>query len=242
MKRIIGILFALCILLGIQPSAADAANWQAVYVTNTYQYQVDVDSVQKLGGEQYRVTERGVKNDGTVLSQAVCEYKAEQDAPLTYYGKSRTLSVLKDGKMVETNSTSFEPVYPWNKLRACTLAALNNAYGSKIVKAPQWESFYQDAQCECFMDMSSIVKQGDVYGAWVQVYLPALKKEGKYPYVNTRMEYKQDAGGTLFVRSLYEMADGGVNDTPTPWERADEAIVYPHAETEFENILMFLGE
>ena len=246
MKRIIGMLMAVCFCFGLcmQTSVSEAARWKTVYKSEYSQVQVDEESAQKTFGK-YQVWVRTVDNkSGEIKSEYMYDYKVKKDDTSMFVGVKRFVAHVEStsGTIRYSSSSEWQNIYPESSGDAYVLAYLSQRLGKNKIETPNYQWFYSDAYTIHKIELTTIAKYDGVYAAWVERHTASNRQYYMDPYEYTRMEYKKDEQGRLWVRSLYYEATDDADYSPKDWQLAEESEMYPTAEKEFAFIKAYLGE
>ncbi len=249
MKRIIGMLMAVCICFGLcmQTNVSEAARWQTYY-TGAWgeQCQIDLDSVQKVGKDTYRFWERSLHSDGEVSMQGFYECNIAAEAGYGYGTERRLAWVDENGRVRYESGGETFPVFADSDHEVNRVVYLNHKYGDGKAQLPNWIWFYSSDTTTCKIDMSTISKKNGVYSAWVQEYTPLTAAEEAEiehyeAYMHKRFDYKQDKQGRLWGRLCAVRNTGGVAWNPMEWTPIKECWFAENAEREFQFLKAHLG-
>lgn len=234
--RIAAMVCLVCLWLG-QAGISHAENWQWVHSSEALRAEIDTDSVQKIGKEEYRVWTRILNAKGEVIGKDMIEYQVKKDKYLMYYGMERTIAYMEDGEVKKWTKPKYKPIYPIG-MDGYFLAYLNDRFGDKSVKAPDWQWFYSTDTTTYTIEVGTVSCVDGVYSAWIRGYTPHLAKYSE-PYSHMRIEFKQDRFGTLLLREVYSVSNAGPHPDASAWRLVEGDVT---AEKAYKAILYHLGE
>lgn len=238
MKRIIGMMLAVCICLGLQMNISHAENWQTVYGENEmYQLQTDTDSIERLGPNVYCAWEKTLLNDQESGARMFYMYTIQPDETGMYCGTKKPLASLIGNRYSEITMDVQSPIYSMSPAEIELIIYLQQKFGDQTIPKIKWAEFYSEGNEKHMMEMSYLTRYGDRYSTWVCRYNDRTKKSA-----HTRMEYRKDENGKLMVRSLFYVEGTNLKTEPQEWEPAERSRTYPTAEKEFAFIKAYLGE
>lgn len=227
MKRIIAMLFAVCLCLTMTASVSYAETWEEVYEDNDGITFVDVDSARKSKAGGYKAWVKYVSTQyGSVYIKQYRFREGSKDA--LEVGAYKTLMSKAENGVLSAPSG----VEPTMKLSASArnhmayvLAYLNQRFGDKSIKAPEMKWYYSSDRATYTYNVNSIVEKEGNYYVWVQVHYPFAEHE---LYAYTDIGYEFCPGEKVMYRMPRFNPRGRMSSPSMTWQFLEDNVAVKH--------------